>query len=128
MNRVTSEGTKPRPLARSGLLNWLNQVSRLNQFCEKVYHRIPIKRQPLIRFILNQPIPQSGITTAVRNLCSSGARSKKAMLLDVVKDRPPVRQPVDGAGNGDSKGHLVSSGIPVRRKGVGIPLINKGAI
>ena len=94
--------------------NWLKRLPP-NQFVKALYHEFLIERQS------NQLIPQSGITTAVRNLCSSGARSKKAMLLDLVKDRPPVRQPLDGAGNGDSKGHLVSSGIPVRRKGGGIP-------
>ena len=56
-----------------------------------------------LRVRSNYPIPLSGITTAERNLCSSGARSKKAMLLDLVKDRTPVRQPLNGAGNGEHK-------------------------
>ena len=56
-----------------------------------------------LRVRSNYPIPLSGITTAERNLCSPGARSKKAMLLDLVKDVPLSASQLHGAGNGDHK-------------------------
>ena len=104
MNNLLSDGTKPRPLTRPGLLNWLNQVSRLNQFCEKVYHRIHLKRQPLIRLSLNQLIPSSGKPTAER-ICVDNSLAldfKKRWVL-LKKGTTPVQQSLHGAGNGDHK-------------------------
>ena len=103
MNRVTStERKKPA----------VKQASYVNRYCLtgdrirtviKLSHLIPSKVNSKLRVRSNYPIPQSGITTAVRNLCSSGARSKKAMLLDLVKDVPLSASQLHGAGNGDHK-------------------------
>ena len=97
MNRVTSTERKTPQLRGASVNRLLVLADRPNQTVSKLSHLIPSKVNS------KYPIPQSGITTAVRNLCSSGARSKKAMLLDLVKDRTPVRQPLNGAGNGDHK-------------------------
>ena len=112
----------------------VKQASYVNRYCltgdrirtvSKLSHLIHSKVNYKLRVRSKYPIPQSGITTAVRNLCSSGARSKKAMLLDLVKDRTPVRQPLNGAGNGDHK--RAPSILPtVKEKGVRYSLNKSG--
>ena len=103
MNRVASTERKTPQLRGASVNRLLVLADRPNQTVSKLSHLIHSKVNSKLRVLSNYPIPQSGITTAVRNLCSSGARSKKAMLLDLVKDRTPVRQPLNGAGNGDHK-------------------------
>jgi len=102
MNKVTFPERKRPPV--KGASYGIGKVLTGHRVNLEVFSNFLTSLSSLSRF------PQSGITTAVRNLCSSGARCKKAMLLDLVKDRPPVRQPLNGAGNGDLKGHLVSPG------------------
>ena len=102
MNRVTSTERKT-PQLRGALRESVSCPDETESGVTELSPLINLKVNSKLRVRSNYPIPQSGITTAVRNLCSSGARSKKAMLLDLVKDRTPVRQPLNGAGNGDHK-------------------------
>ena len=124
MNRVTSTERKTPQLRGASVNRYCLTGDRIRTV-SKLSHLIPSKVNSKLRVRSNYPIPQSGITTAVRNLCSSGARSKKAMLLDLVKDRTPVRQPLNGAGNGDHK--RAPSILPTgKEKGVRYSLSKSG--
>ena len=103
MNIVTSTERKTPQLRGASVNRLLVLADRPNQTVSKLSHLIPSKVNSKLRVRSNYPIPQSGITTAVRNLCSSGARSKKAMLLDLVKDVPLSASQLHGAGNGEHK-------------------------
>ena len=103
MNRVPSiERIKPR--LRGSIRESVISLGGQTESAVKVLSPlIPSKVNPKLRVRSNYPIPLSGITTAERNLCSPGARSKKAMLLDLVKDVPLSASQLHGAGNGDHK-------------------------
>ena len=102
MNRVTSTERKT-PQLRGALRESVSCPDETESGVTELSPLINLKVNSKLRVRSNYPIPQSGITTAVRNLCSSGARSKKAMLLDLVKDVPLSASQLHGAGNGDHK-------------------------
>ena len=102
MSRVKSLERKT-PQLRGASVNRLVLTDDTESGTTTLSPLIPSKVNSKLRVRSKYPIPQSGITTAVRNLCSSGARSKKAMLLDLVKDVPLSASQLHGAGNGDHK-------------------------
>jgi len=103
MNRVTSTERKKPWDHQSFLRESVSFDGRRIRTVIKLSHLIHSKVNSKLRVRSNYPIPLSGITTAERNLCSPGARSKKAMLLDLVKDVPLSASQLHGAGNGDHK-------------------------